>query len=97
MWKDWGGYIREKKKRPATTPLEPIFKGKKREMMAEMEANPVSKKRKGEVKRGGIPPTSGSQAASTSNSHVVAAMGEEQMTLGELLFEQLSTVGDLGI
>ncbi|PLW33619.1 hypothetical protein PCANC_23915 [Puccinia coronata f. sp. avenae] len=87
MWKDWGGYVREKKKRPATTPREPIFKGKKREMMAEMEANPVPKKRKGEVKRGGIPPTSGSQAASTSNSHVVAAMGEEQMTLGVLLFE----------
>jgi hypothetical protein len=54
MWKDWGGYVREKKKRPATTPCKPTFKGKKRETMAEMEANPVLKKRKGEVKRGGF-------------------------------------------
>jgi hypothetical protein len=58
MWKNWGGYVRDNKKKPScqsTAPREPLFKGKKRETMAEMESSPIPKRREGDGKVGGIP------------------------------------------
>ncbi|PLW23928.1 hypothetical protein PCASD_14172 [Puccinia coronata f. sp. avenae] len=98
LWKNWGGYVREKKtSRKSTLLKEPLFKGKKRENMLVLEASPVSKKREGgEVKMGGIPVASNSNMGSGPlNSQAIAAMEADPLSLGELLFEQqLSGFGE---
>ncbi|PLW48462.1 hypothetical protein PCASD_04277 [Puccinia coronata f. sp. avenae] len=85
LWKNWGGYVHKKKtSQKLTSPKEPLFKGKKRENMSVLEASPVSKRREGEVKMGGIPLASTSNMGSgPSNCQAIAAMEADPLSLGE--------------
>jgi hypothetical protein len=83
MWKNWGGYVREKNQSAPPLRNNCLEKGKKREAVAEVEESPTLKRCEPENQSGGIP-----TGPLGSGMQLVSGIDLEPMSLGELLFEQ---------